>query len=86
MTASPAIATTNVCAMTRKIVVGTGGNEVSHAWITKRSPCGSNIGGGAKIRLVGPLRLRLDYRVFNLHGSPKFKNPQRFYAGINLSF
>ena len=29
---------------------------------------GSNIGGGAKINLVGPLRLRVDYRVFNLHG------------------
>ena len=30
---------------------------------------GLNIGGGAKISLVGPLRLRLDYRVFTLKGN-----------------
>jgi len=53
---------------------------------TTETNFGSNIGGGAKIRLVGPLRLRLDYRVFNLHGSAKYKNPQRFYAGVNLAF
>jgi hypothetical protein len=47
---------------------------------------GTNIGGGAKIGLAGPLRLRLDYRVFNLRGSPVVKNPQRFYAGVNLAF
>jgi hypothetical protein len=47
---------------------------------------GTNIGGGAKIGLAGPLRLRLDYRVFNLRGSPVVKNPQRFYAGLNLAF
>ncbi len=47
---------------------------------------GTNIGGGAKITLVGPLRLRLDYRVFNLRGTPRHSNPQRFYAGINLKF
>ena len=27
---------------------------------------GTNVGGGVKIDLVGPLRLRLDYRVFKL--------------------
>jgi opacity protein-like surface antigen len=47
---------------------------------------GSNVGGGAKINLVGPLRLRLDYRVFNLHGTPRHNPVQRFYAGINLKF
>jgi opacity protein-like surface antigen len=47
---------------------------------------GTNIGGGAKITLVGPLRLRLDYRVFNLRGNARHTNPQRFYAGINLKF
>jgi hypothetical protein len=31
---------------------------------------GSNVGGGAKIRLAGPLRLRLDYRLFRLQGEP----------------
>ena len=47
---------------------------------------GSNIGGGAKINLAGPLRLRVDYRVFNLHGSPRHNPVQRWYAGINLKF
>jgi len=47
---------------------------------------GTNIGGGAKITLVGPLRLRLDYRIFNLRGSARQAHPQRFYAGINLKF
>jgi hypothetical protein len=39
-----------------------------------------------KVRLAGPVRLRLDYRVFNLRGSPRYSTPQRFYAGLNLSF
>lgn len=45
-----------------------------------------NVGGGAKISLAGPIRLRLDYRVFTLKGTPRFSNVQRFYAGINLKF
>lgn len=47
---------------------------------------GTNIGGGAKIRLAGPLRVRLDYRVFRLQGDPLHETYQRFYAGANLSF
>lgn len=47
---------------------------------------GINIGGGVKMTLVGPLRLRLDYRVFTLRGTPLYSKPQRFYAGINLKF
>ena len=47
---------------------------------------GINLGGGAKIRLLGPLRLRLDYRVFRLRGSPLFSTYQRFYAGGNIAF
>jgi hypothetical protein len=46
----------------------------------------SNVGGGAKIRLAGPLRLRLDYRVFRLQGSPLHSTYHRFYAGANLGF
>jgi hypothetical protein len=46
----------------------------------------TNAGGGAKIRLAGPLRLRLDYRVFKLQGSPLHTTYQRFYAGANLAF
>jgi opacity protein-like surface antigen len=47
---------------------------------------GTNFGGGAKITLAGPLRLRVDYRYFNLRGTPFFKNPHRFYVGIALAF
>ena len=46
----------------------------------------TNVGGGAKIRLAGPLRLRLDYRIFRLQGSPLYSTYQRFYVGANLSF
>lgn len=47
---------------------------------------GTNVGGGIKIGLAGPVRLRVDYRVFNLRGTPLYKTPQRFYAGVNFSF
>jgi hypothetical protein len=47
---------------------------------------GINIGGGVKANLLGPLRLRLDYRVFTLRGAPRHSKPQRFYAGLNLKF
>jgi hypothetical protein len=45
-----------------------------------------NVGGGAKIRLAGPLRLRVDYRVFRLRGNPLYETYQRFYTGVNLAF
>ena len=47
---------------------------------------GLNTGAGVKVSLVGPLRLRVDYRIFKLAGSPLQANPQRIYAGLNLSF
>ena len=47
---------------------------------------GWNGGGGAKMKLVGPVRLRLDYRVFHLQGQPLHPQVQRFYAGLNLKF
>lgn len=46
----------------------------------------SNIGGGVKVRLAGPLRARFDYRVFRLSGEPINQTYQRFYAGGNLAF
>jgi opacity protein-like surface antigen len=47
---------------------------------------GINVGGGVKMALLGPLRLRLDYRVFTLQGNALHSKPQRFYAGLNLNF
>jgi hypothetical protein len=43
------------------------------------------LGGGAKIALAGPLKLRLDYRFFKLRGALE-PNPQRLYAGLALAF
>jgi hypothetical protein len=43
-------------------------------------------GGGAKISLAGPLRLRVDYRIIKL-GSGALTSPtHRIYAGVNLKF
>ena len=47
---------------------------------------GTNIGGGVKVGLLGPVQLRVDYRIFALRGDARFKRPQRLYAGINFSF
>jgi len=47
---------------------------------------GTNIGGGAKINLIGPFRVRLDYRIFKLQGEPLHDVYQRFYVGANLKF
>lgn len=44
------------------------------------------LGGGAKVGLAGPLRLRLDYRLFHLRGKPRYSQVQRVYAGLNLMF
>lgn len=47
---------------------------------------GINVGGGVKMTLAGPIRLRLDYRIFTLQGEALHPRPQRFYAGLNLKF
>ena len=55
------------------------GNDEETSWLL-------NNGGGVKITLAGPLRVRIDYRVFTLQGDPQHTNVQRLYAGINLAF
>jgi hypothetical protein len=67
---------------------GTAGGGVYRETLLEDSETsvGINVGGGVKVSLVGPLRLRLDYRVFTLRGDPRHSNPQRFYAGLNLKF
>ena len=47
---------------------------------------GGNFGGGAKMRIAGPLRARFDYRLFRLRGEPLYPTVHRFYAGVNLNF
>lgn len=55
----------------------------------------ANVGGGVLVGLVGPLRLRLDYRLFRLGEvskeeigaiSPSRKHPQRIAAGLYFRF
>jgi len=47
---------------------------------------GANTGGGVKVNLAGPLRLRLDYRVFKLGSGALHSPAHRIYAGLNLRF
>jgi opacity protein-like surface antigen len=47
---------------------------------------GFNTGGGVKIALAGPLRVRLDYRVFRLGDDAVASPAHRVYAGLNLRF
>jgi hypothetical protein len=57
-----------------------------HLGALQETNFGTNIGGGAKITLIGPLRVRFDYRIFKLHGEPLHDTYQRFYVGANLKF
>jgi hypothetical protein len=54
--------------------------------VHQETHAGTNLGGGVKITLAGPLRLRVDYRVFLLRGEPLHSKPRRLYAGLNLAF
>ncbi|MEO6213356.1 MAG: outer membrane beta-barrel protein [Vicinamibacterales bacterium] len=68
---------------------GAGGYRESFTQATQvvsETNAGINIGGGVKMSLLGPLRLRLDYRIFKLRGEPQHANVQRFYAGVNVKF
>jgi len=47
---------------------------------------GINTGGGVKASLAGPIRARIDYRVFTLGGEPLHSVVHRVYAGLNLAF
>jgi hypothetical protein len=47
---------------------------------------GANTGGGVKLSLIGPLRARFDYRLFNLRGDPLHSRVHRIYAGANVNF
>jgi hypothetical protein len=45
-----------------------------------------NTGGGVKVSLLGPVRVRLDYRFLKLRGEPLHSTVHRVYAGLNLAF
>jgi opacity protein-like surface antigen len=67
---------------------GTAGGGVYRETLDEDSETsvGVNVGGGVKMSLIGPLQLRLDYRVFTLRGDAHHSRPHRFYAGLNLKF
>jgi hypothetical protein len=52
----------------------------------ERTGFGLNTGGGVKVNLVGPLRLRVDYRAFQLGDDALYSPAHRLYAGVNLKF
>jgi hypothetical protein len=66
----------------------TTGGGVFHEELTAQSETsfGLNTGGGVKISLAGPLRARVDYRVFRLKGDPLHETVHRLYAGLNIKF
>jgi hypothetical protein len=66
--------------------VGAGFYRESFEAGDSKNNVGTNVGGGVKVTLAGPLRLRLDYRLFSLAGSPVADKSQRFYAGLALAF
>jgi hypothetical protein len=47
---------------------------------------GANLGGGIKMSLIGPVRLRVDYRVFRPGGSALVSPAHRIYVGLNVKF
>ena len=57
-----------------------------HLGTTQETNILLNTGGGVKIPVLGPIRARVDYRVFNLRGNPQHSTVQRIYAGVNLAF
>jgi len=57
-----------------------------HLGIDETSSFLLNTGGGVKVNIAGPLRARVDYRIFNLQGTPQYSKVQRVYVGLNFAF
>jgi hypothetical protein len=65
----------------------TGGGFYQEALTSReRTGFGLNTGGGVKVNLIGPLRLRVDYRAFRLGDDALYSPAHRLYAGLNLTF
>jgi hypothetical protein len=52
----------------------------------KESGFATNVGGGVKVKLLGPVRARVDMRIFRLNDDAVTKTPLRIYAGLNVRF
>jgi hypothetical protein len=66
----------------------TTGGGAYHAELAnfEKTGFGLNTGGGVKVNLIGPLRLRVDYRAFGLGDGALDSPAHRIYAGLNLKF
>jgi hypothetical protein len=70
-----------------QLYIGTGGGVYRERLATdEETAFVLGTGGGGKIKLAGPLRVRVDYRIFNLKGNPRHDTVQRIYVGANLAF
>ena len=67
------------------LTAGVGGFRERLGALTTTSVA-TNVGGGVKVTLAGPLRLRVDYRAFRLGSDARFSPSHRIYAGLNLKF
>ena len=67
-------------------VTAGGGGYRERLGAVQETHIGINTGGGVKVSLLGPIRARLDYRVFKLRGEPLHDTVHRVYAGLNLAF
>jgi len=83
----------NILVQTPVAVAGTqfylttgGGVYRERLFARQETHVGFNTGGGVKVSLIGPIKARLDYRVFKLKGEPLYKTVHRVYAGLNLAF
>jgi hypothetical protein len=66
----------------------TAGGGIYHEALGAREDTsfGTNIGGGVKVTLIGPLRVRVDYRLFRLGSDALYSPAHRFYVGLNVKF
>lgn len=73
---------------TKLQLYATAGGGIYHETLATegQTNVGINVGGGVKIPLAGPVRLRVDYRVMTLNGSLANKSVQRIYFGANFAF
>ncbi len=68
------------------VTAGLGGYREQLGQEQHETHLGFNTGGGVKVSVIGPIRVRLDYRVFALRGEPLQSTVHRIYAGANVAF
>ena len=69
-------------------IYGTVGAGVYRESLAEQARTGVAAGGGGGIylRLAGPFRIRLDYRLLALRGAALHRRPRRVYAGLDMAF